>query len=489
MMKTLLSVLLVIVFSLSLLLTGCGKPSQSEPVATTEPTASTQNQTAIPTVNATVETTAANTVEPTVIPTEVPTTTEAPTTYPTEKIESEPTLVTQAPTKKPTTQPTVLTTVPPSTLIIRPTAATKAPTTQPTIATTKAPTTQPTAATTKAPTTQATVVTTKAPTTQATVATTKAPTTQATVAPTVETTAPTKEPTTAPTVKPTKAPTTVTTQPTRPPVAPDAWKEDNALKILAIGNSYSVDCMEYVYEIAKAAGVENVKLGNLYIAGCALDKHLDNAKYDGIGYKFYTNSEGTWESTAPYQMSTAIESENWDFILFQQASPVSGYANTYDDLTPLIKLVEPLCTNENVQFGWHMTWAYKSGSTNGAFKNYANDQTIMYNAITSAVKLKIETNPYITKIIPNGTVIQNARTSYVGDNFTRDSSDHLTKDEGRKLAALGVVASLIGIDWDTIDLSSVITDGAFRQVAIESVRNALETPYAVTPSLITEKPA
>ena len=254
------------------------------------------------------------------------------------------------------------------------------------------------------------------------------------------------------------------------------------MKILAVGNSYSIDCMEYVYEIAKAAGVENIKLGNLYIAGCALDTHLENARYDGIGYKFYTNSEGEWDSEAPYQMATAVQSENWDFILFQQASPVSGYAGTYDDLEPLIKIVEPLCTNKNVQFGWHMTWAYKTGSTNGAFKNYANDQNIMYSAITSAVKLKIEANPYITKIIPNGTVIQNARTSYVGDNFTRDSSDHLTKDQGRKLAGLGVVATLIEIDWENLDLSAVIPDEAFRQVAIESVQNALSNPYAVTES-------
>ena len=45
------------------------------------------------------------------------------------------------------------------------------------------------------------------------------------------------------------------------------WKEDGVLKILTIGNSFSVDCMEYVYQIAKAAGVEKVKLGNLYQPG------------------------------------------------------------------------------------------------------------------------------------------------------------------------------------------------------------------------------
>lgn len=387
----------------------------------------------------------------------------------------------------------------------KPAASDPAATTDATVAPTTAATAAPTDATKETPTedetpteestkasTKATVVMPSRPAaptkpTKATAtkpAATKATTTKATAAPTE---ALTQAPTMQPTVAPTKAPTTPstatpTTRPTRPPVAPDAWKEDNTLKILAVGNSYSIDCMQNVYEIAKAAGVENVKLGNLYIAGCALDTHLENARYDGIGYTFYTNSEGEWTSKAPYQMATAVQSDNWDFVLFQQASPVSGRANTYDDLTPLIELVEPLCTNKNVQFGWHMTWAYKTDSTNGAFKNYGNDQATMYTAITDAVKLKIETNPYITKIIPNGTVIQNARTSYVGDNFTRDSSDHLTKDQGRKLAGLGVVASLIDIDWDTVDLSSVISDEAFCQVAIESVQNAVKNPYTVTQS-------
>ena len=44
------------------------------------------------------------------------------------------------------------------------------------------------------------------------------------------------------------------------------WDDDGVLKILTIGNSFSVDCMEYVYQIAKAAGVEKIKLGNLFVS-------------------------------------------------------------------------------------------------------------------------------------------------------------------------------------------------------------------------------
>ena len=302
------------------------------------------------------------------------------------------------------------------------------------------------------------------------------------------TTVPATVPTTAPTAAPTQAPTTAPTVAPTSPAEDKRWNEDKSLKILAVGNSFSIDCMQYVYKIAKANGVENVKLGNLYIAGCALDTHLKNAQEDEPVYKYYSNDSDEWNAAPCYAISTAVQSEDWDFIIFQQASPVSGYANTYDDLAALVNIVEPLCTNKNVKFAWHMTWAYQADSTNSSFNNYSKDQTVMYNAITSAVKQKIATNAKIASIIPNGTVIQNARTSYVGDTLTRDGY-HLSKDQGRKLAGLGVVNALIGINWETADLSSVITDEVFLQVAIESVQNAAKNPYSVTPSAITVKPS
>ena len=53
-----------------------------------------------------------------------------------------------------------------------------------------------------------------------------------------------------------------------------AWaQEDGILRILAIGNSFSTDSMQYLYQIAKNAGVEEIVLGNLYYGGCSLDEH------------------------------------------------------------------------------------------------------------------------------------------------------------------------------------------------------------------------
>jgi hypothetical protein len=63
-----------------------------------------------------------------------------------------------------------------------------------------------------------------------------------------------------------------------------------SLKILAIGNSFSTDSMQYLYQIMKDGGVEEIVLGNLYYGGCSLDQHMSFAKADSASYKYYKNT-------------------------------------------------------------------------------------------------------------------------------------------------------------------------------------------------------
>ena len=61
------------------------------------------------------------------------------------------------------------------------------------------------------------------------------------------------------------------------------------IKILSIGNSFSVDTMEFTAAMALSMGIKKVKLGNLYIGGCSVKRHYTNAKEDLPAYKYYTN--------------------------------------------------------------------------------------------------------------------------------------------------------------------------------------------------------
>ena len=256
------------------------------------------------------------------------------------------------------------------------------------------------------------------------------------------------------------------------------WNEDGVLKILAIGNSFSDDAMEYVYQVAKDAGVENIKLGNMFIGGCSLDTHLLNAKTNKGAYDFRTNSNGTWSTKGGTSIRTAVMSENWDFITFQQVSGYSGVADSYASLTELIEIVKPLCPDATL--AWHMTWAYKVGSGHADFSKYNKNQMTMYNAITSAVNTKILTNEDISIVIPSGTSIQNARTSVIGE-MTRDGY-HLSYGIGRYIASMTFVKALTGLSIDNSKTTPDDVDAYELKAIIESVNNAIDTPYEVTKS-------
>ena len=95
----------------------------------------------------------------------------------------------------------------------------------------------------------------------------------------------------------------------------------------------------------------------------------------------------------------------------------------------------------------------------------------MYNAIISCMKNFVLDKDFVA-IIPNGTAIQNARTSYIGDNLCRDQYCHLTYDFGRYIAGLTMVATITGADISKVTYTPGISE-QYRQIAIESVVNAL----------------
>ena len=147
----------------------------------------------------------------------------------------------------------------------------------------------------------------------------------------------------------------------------EKWKEDGILKILTVGNSFSDDTMEYVWQIANDLGVENIYLGNLFIGGCTLDTHALNAKNNNIAYDYRVNSNGSWK-TERYRMGDALSEQNWDFVSLQQASGSSGMKDTYKELGYLVDYVKEKAPN--AQIVWNMTWAYQQNSNHSEFYKY-----------------------------------------------------------------------------------------------------------------------
>lgn len=107
------------------------------------------------------------------------------------------------------------------------------------------------------------------------------------------------------------------------------------VRILAIGNSFSEDAVDqYFHEICAAAG-KKVVVGDLYIPGCPLERHHLNALADSAAYRFRRiGLDGATITASPVKLGTALASDEWDFVSFQQSSPLSGLYSSYVTLRP-----------------------------------------------------------------------------------------------------------------------------------------------------------
>lgn len=275
-----------------------------------------------------------------------------------------------------------------------------------------------------------------------------------------------------------------------------------SLKVLAIGNSFSEDAMHLLYEIAQKEGIEEIVLGNLYIGSCTLKKHAENATTDAPAYTYMYNKLGEWTSETEWTMKQGLQAEQWDVITLQQVSAYTGLTDTYnEDIQTITDYVNQNKINPESKLYWHMTWAYPASSNHSIFWNdYKGNQLTMYKRIVRAVQEKIVPNTAFSGVLPVGTAVQNARTSYVGDRLDRDTL-HLN-DLGRVIAAYTWFSVLTDRTLDAIALNAVpsrltksykmpgdmvLTEGEKLLVA-ESVKNAIANPYTVTQSQYTTEP-
>ena len=206
------------------------------------------------------------------------------------------------------------------------------------------------------------------------------------------------------------------------------------IKILTIGNSFSEDAVEqHLHDLAKAEDIK-VIIGNMYIGGCSLERHLNNARDNKAAYKYRKiGLDGKKVETKSFALETALADEQWDYVSFQQNSGRSGQYDTWiaslPDLMAYVKARVPKKTKMVI----HQTWAYDKTSKHKDFKNYNHDQDLMFNSILNAVH-KVAKELGVKIIVPSGTAVQNARTTPLGECITRDGY-HLHKTYGRYVAA------------------------------------------------------
>lgn len=264
------------------------------------------------------------------------------------------------------------------------------------------------------------------------------------------------------------------------------WAQDqpDTLRVLAIGNSFSQDAVEqYLHELATAAG-KTIIIGNMVIGGAPLSLHWDNAQGDKATYSYRKiGTDGVKVTRKEVSILMALHDEQWDYVSLQQASSLSGKADTYRLPLPALHRYIDSITAGQVKHIWHQTWAYAANSTHKGFANYDNDQQTMYRAIMEA-SANAGKLVRIDLLIPCGTAIQNARTSFIGDNLTRDGY-HLDLHIGRFVAACTWFEALFGQE---APVNRYRPDGVSEtqaEVAQMAAHEAVQQPFAVTPIATT----
>lgn len=306
-------------------------------------------------------------------------------------------------------------------------------------------------------------------------------------------------------------------KPTEPP------EEAKVLKILTLGHSLAVDSAHMLALVAAAENsqYENVVIGTLYYSGCPLSKHVSHLVGDTPAYDLYLSSTEKSNSvptiTEGVTMKYALNYEYWDVIVMQGGVFEIAEAETYTKgaIQTIQNYVKENVVNPLFTFAWHMPWAppvdnalrdtfkKEPNSYYTNYEKYGHDRTTFFNALTKNVGDYIVTDDTFTCLIPTGTAIENALSSYLEEKDLHRDYVH-TSDLGRLIAAYTYYCSLMGIkELKEIKLDAIpksflkkhittlkwtLTDHE-KALVLESVNNALKEPLKMTQSQFTTAPA
>ena len=217
-------------------------------------------------------------------------------------------------------------------------------------------------------------------------------------------------------------------------LAGGVYAQQKTVRILAIGNSFSQDAVEqYLHELAEAEGISTI-IGNMFIGGCSLERHVKNARDNAPAYAYRKiGTDGKKREKGKMSLETVL--------------------------------------------------ADASTSKHSGFKNYNCNQLTMYQAIADAVKKAAKANK-IKIVIPSGTAIQNARTSFIGDHLNRDGY-HLDVKIGRYTAACTWFERIFKHNVVGNPYAPEGLDEARKAVAQKAAHAAVKHPYKVTDLSIT----
>lgn len=255
-------------------------------------------------------------------------------------------------------------------------------------------------------------------------------------------------------------------------------------KILVIGNQNALDVVTNLYDVLTTNEVEtDLILGVVTNTDETLKDYVESTQNTINKYNFEKYSPSSDKTTKTDQsLGDVITDEPWDLIIIEQTNAFGGILKEFTPyLDQLINYIMLNRTNENLNIGFHMPWAYHPESTLPGFDNYRSDQERMYNNIVSRMNDSILNKADISQFIPTGTALQNLRTSVIRNDITLADGERLNK-VGQLAATLMWIETLFDHDIKKLDVSSFELDENTVGAVMEAVLNAGNKPLEVTRS-------
>ncbi len=220
------------------------------------------------------------------------------------------------------------------------------------------------------------------------------------------------------------------------------------LKILAVGNSFTVNATEHLPQLISGIGEDNILVARLVRGSCSLEMHWDNHVNNRVDYDLQFSKGGEWVNCPRTTIDETLNAADWDVIVIQQVSGLSGiYASYQPYLNNLIALFHS--TNSNPIVAWHTTWSYAQGTGHQDFHRYGNDSERMYNDILDAAEHLPES---VDIKIPSAQLIQKLRHIYPEQTYGF-TSDGFHLADGLPCYAVSclwhdlLITPVTGISW------------------------------------------
>jgi hypothetical protein len=141
--------------------------------------------------------------------------------------------------------------------------------------------------------------------------------------------------------------------------------ENRPLRVLMVGNSYSLSVMKELPEIVAAQDKHALDITNMYIGGCSLERHVENwdrakreADFRPYRISRFVSGRGRLEEFDG-NMPEVLDVPAYDLVTLQQCSHQGFRRESWepygDLLAERIRAVMP-----EVRFAVHQTWSYRS---------------------------------------------------------------------------------------------------------------------------------